>query len=130
MPLAYLEHTLIQTGDLPGTARWWHDVLGLEEGPYPEFGFPVVWLYLGGRDVVHLTQGGAQVTANRQAYLPQQSQAVRGSGVIDHIVFRATDLPGTLARLEQHGVGALRRQVAAQGLFQLFLTDPNGVGWN
>lgn len=127
MPLERLQHALIQTADLAGTVRWWHEVLGLAPGPHPDFGFPVEWLYLDGEDVLHLTQGGAAVSANRQAYLGQQSQAERGTGVIDHIAFRASDLPGMLARLRRLGVAATARRVNAQGLFQLFLFDPNGV---
>lgn len=127
MPLQRLQHVLIQTTDLPGTVRWWQEVLGLEPGPHPDFGFPVAWLYLGGEDVLHVTEGGAQVSANRRAYLAQQSQAERGTGVLDHIAFHATDLPGMLARLEAHGVRFTSRRADAQGLFQLFLLDPNGV---
>jgi catechol 2,3-dioxygenase-like lactoylglutathione lyase family enzyme len=127
MPLERLQHALIQTIDLPATVRWWHDVLGLQPGPHPDFGFPVEWLYLDGEDVLHLTQGGAAVSTNRQAYLGQQSQAETGTGVIDHLAFRASDLPGMLARLRTLGVEAKARRVNAQGLFQLFLFDPNGV---
>ena len=127
MPLRRLQHILIQTTDLPGTVRWWHEVLGLEPGPNPEFGFPVAWLYCEGEDVLHITEGGAGVSANRQAYLAQTSQAARGTGVLDHIAFHTDDLPGTLARLAQHGVAFTSRRVDAQGLFQLFLFDPNGV---
>jgi hypothetical protein len=47
--------------------------------------------------------------------------------VLDHIAFHTDDLPGTLARLAQHGVAFTSRRVDAQGLFQLFLFDPNGV---
>jgi catechol 2,3-dioxygenase-like lactoylglutathione lyase family enzyme len=127
MPLERLQHALIQTTDLAGTVRWWHEVLGLETGPHPDFGFPVEWLYLDGEDVLHLTEGGAAVSANRQTYLGQQSQAETGTGVIDHLAFRASDLPGMVARLRRLGVEAKARRVNAQGLFQLFLFDPNGI---
>jgi catechol 2,3-dioxygenase-like lactoylglutathione lyase family enzyme len=80
MALQRLQHVLIQTTDLTGTVRWWEEVLGLRPGPHPDFGFPVAWLYLGEEDVLHLTEGGAAVSANRQGYLSQQSQAVRGDG--------------------------------------------------
>lgn len=127
MPLQRLQHVLIQTTDLAATVRWWEEVLGLVPGPHPDFGFPVAWLYLGEEDVLHVTEGGAGVSANRQAYLSQESQATRGTGVLDHVAFHATDLAGTIARLKQHGVRYTSRRVDAQGLFQLFLFDPNGV---
>ncbi|HTC12403.1 MAG TPA: VOC family protein [Acetobacteraceae bacterium] len=127
MPLERLQHALIQTTDLAGTVRWWHEVLGLQPGPHPDFGFPVEWLYLDGEDVLHLTQGGTNISSNRQAYLGQQSQAETGTGVIDHLAFRASGLPDMIARLQRMGVEAKARRVNAQGLFQLFVFDPNGV---
>ena len=81
MPLHHLEHFLIQPENLEETAAWWCDVLGLEEGPHPDFGFPVKWLYIGDNDVVHMTTGGADVSDARKNYLGQQSEAVHGSGV-------------------------------------------------
>jgi catechol 2,3-dioxygenase-like lactoylglutathione lyase family enzyme len=127
MPLERLQHALIQTTDLAGTVRWWHEVLGLQPGLHPDFGFPVEWLYLDGEDVLHLTQGGTDISSNRQAYLGQQSQAETGTGVIDHLAFRASGLADMIARLQRMGVEAKARRVNAQGLFQLFVFDPNGV---
>ena len=127
MPLSHLEHFLIQTSDLDGTRDWYVDVLGMTEGPHPDFRFPVRWLYLGGEPVLHLTVGGDAVGENRKKYLGQQSAATHGSGVVDHVAFRATGLAGTMADLDAKGVAYTSRQVDDQGLFQLFLMDPNGV---
>ena len=127
MPLSHLEHFLIQTDDLEATRDWYVDVLGMVEGPHPDFGFPVCWLYLGEEPVLHLTAGGVAVSDNRLKYLGQQSTATRGSGVVDHVAFRATGLADMMARLDARGVDYARRQVDDQELFQLFLTDPNGV---
>ncbi|GIK82022.1 MAG: VOC family protein [Pseudorhodoplanes sp.] len=127
MPLAFMEHFLLQAEDIEATKDWYVNVLGLQVGPHPDFKFPVYWLYLGDRDVLHLTQGGAKVTENRMKYLGQESQAVRGSGVIDHVAFRATGLEEMIAHLDKLGVGYKERQVNDQGLYQLFVFDPNGV---
>ena len=127
MALNFIEHFLIQSADIEQTRDWWVKVLGMRVGPSPDFKFPVYWLYLGDRDVLHLTQGGANVSQNRMAYLGQHSQATEGSGVIDHIGFRATGLEETIAHLNKHGVKFTERQVNDQGLYQLFLFDPNGV---
>lgn len=127
MPLRKLQHFLIQTTDLAGTVRWWEEVLGLTSGPHPDFGFPVAWLYCEGEDVLHITEGGKQVSANRQAYLAQTSQEERGTGVLDHVAFHTDGLPEMIDRLRRHGVAFKSRRVDAQGLFQLFLLDPNGV---
>ena len=127
MPLSHLEHCLIQTADLEATTDWYVRVLGMRVGPHPDFGFPVHWLYIGERDVLHLTEGGANVSENRKRYLGQQSNAVSGSGVIDHLAFRATGLDETISRLRELGIDFAERRVDDQGLYQLFLFDPNGV---
>jgi catechol 2,3-dioxygenase-like lactoylglutathione lyase family enzyme len=127
MPLSHLEHFLIQTDDIERTCDWYVRVLGFRIGPSPEFGFPVKWLYLGERDVIHVCEGGAAVSEARKRYLGQQSEALRGSGVIDHVAFRCSGLGEMLARLEKAGVEFNERQVDDQALYQLFLFDPNGV---
>ena len=127
MPLSHLEHYLIQSADLEATKDWYVRVLGMDEGPHPDFGVPVHWLYLGGRDVLHLTEGGRNVSETRKRYLGQESEATHGSGVIDHVAFRATGLAEMIDHLRKLGVEFKERQVDAQGLYQLFLFDPNGV---
>ena len=127
MPISHIEHFLIQTADIEATRDWYVNVLGFREGPHPDFKFPVVWLYLGDTDVVHLTQGGKDVSANRKAYLGQQSEATTGSGVFDNIAFRCSGLSEMMERLKRSQVEFRKRMVDDQGLFQLFLFDPNGV---
>ena len=127
MPLEHLQHFLIQTTDLEGTANWYVDVLGMRRGPHPDFKFPVVWLYVGDNDVLHLTEGGANVSDNRMQYLGQQSQATSGSGVVDHVAFRASGLRDMLTHLKGKGQSFQTRQVSNAGLFQIFILDPNGV---
>jgi catechol 2,3-dioxygenase-like lactoylglutathione lyase family enzyme len=127
MPLSHLEHFLIQTADLATTRDWDVKVLGMRVGPSPDFKFPVCWLYIGEKDVLHLTEGGANTSENRRKFLGQQSDAVKGTGVVDHVAFRATGLSEMLAHLQELGVPFTKRMVDDQGLFQLFLMDPNDV---
>ena len=127
MPLHNIDHYLIQTADLEGTKDWYCDVLGMTVGYAPDFKMPVYWLYLGEKDILHLTVGGANVSENRLKYLGQQSTDTHGSGVVDHIGFRCSGLPEMMADLDAKGIDYTRRQVNDQGLFQLFLLDPNGV---
>ena len=102
-------------------------MLGLEEGPHPEFGFPVKWLYIGKNDVIHLTRGGFNVSERRKSYLGQQSTEVTGTGVVDHVAFCCTILRHILAHLREKKVDVKHRRVNDQALYQLFLLDPNGV---
>lgn len=127
MPLSHIEHLLIQSPNIDATRDWYVRVLGLRDGPHPDFGFPVHWLYLGDEPVLHLAEGGAAVSENRKRYLGQQSQATAGTGVIDHVAFHATGLKQMLAHFDKLGVEFKERQVDDQGLYQLFLFDPNGV---
>lgn len=127
MPISHLEHFLIQVADLEATCDWYEQVVGLRRGPTPDFKFPVQWLYAGDRDVLHVTEGGKDVSENRRRYLGQQSDALSGTGVIDHVAFRATGLKETLARLRALGVPFRERMVSDQGLYQVFMFDPNQV---
>ena len=127
MPLSHLEHILVQTKDMEATKRWYVEVLGMRAGYTPDFKFPVCWLYIGDQDVIHVTEGGAGTSANRKAYLGQQSDAESGTGVIDHIAFRATGLRETLERLRRLAIDFKERQVDDQGLYQVFFFDPNGI---
>ena len=127
MPLSHIEHFLVQTPDMAKTRDWYVRVLGMRVGPNPDFKFPVCWLYLGDQDIVHITEGGAQVSENRRQYVGQESQATHGTGVLDHIAFRATGLEKMLEHLRALGIGFRQRQVNDQGLYQLFMLDPNGI---
>lgn len=127
MPLNHMQHFLIQSEDIEKTREWYVDVLGLKDGYTPDFKFPVYWLYIGDQDVLHLTQGGKNVSKNRMTYLGQQSQDTQGSGVIDHIAFHASDLHAMIRHFEEHNISFSERQVSSQGLYQLFLFDPNGI---
>ncbi|MDH4095267.1 MAG: VOC family protein [Betaproteobacteria bacterium] len=124
MPLQRIDHYLLQTTDLAATRDWYVKALGMREGPHPDFKFPVVWLYLGDKDVLHVSQGGAGVSENRKRYLGQESQAEAGSGVIDHIAFSGTGLKGMIEHLQALGIPFTQRMVDDQGLYQLFLKDP------
>ena len=124
MPLERIDHYLLQTTDLAATRDWYVQALGMREGPHPDFKFPVVWLYLGDKDVLHVSEGGARVSENRRRYLGQESQAEAGSGVIDHIAFYGTGLKQMIERLHALGIPFQQRMVNDQGLYQLFLKDP------
>src|SRR5262245_17499466 len=99
MPLSHLEHFLVQTTDIQRTCEWYERVLGLRCGHTPDFKFSVQWLYLGDRDVIHVTEHRPQPSPNRKRYLGQHSQAVSGTGVIDHLAFRCTDLAAMIDHL-------------------------------
>ena len=130
MPLHHLEHFLIQSQNLEETAAWWCDVLGLEEGPHPDFGFPVKWLYIGDCDVVHMTTGGPNVSDARKNFRWQQSEAVYGSGVVDHVAFRCTGLEVMLKHLQKSQSIFRKGGSMTRVFFSYFCLIPMVLRWN
>ena len=71
MPLDHLQHFLIQTADMEATRDFYTRVLGMRVGPSPDFKLPVIWLYIGDKDVLHIAEGGAPVGPFTGAQLAQ-----------------------------------------------------------
>ncbi len=85
-----LDHVNIQTRQLSVMVDWYRDVLGLSEGPRPDFPFPGAWMYAGDRPIVHLVE---------------EPNVPRGGGplALEHAAFRASGLKDFLARLDARG---------------------------
>ncbi len=113
MVITGMNHFNILTDDVPATVTFYCDVLGLTEGARPNFSFPGAWLYAGGRPILHVSGG-----RTREELKP---------GVIDHMAFSATDLRGTLGRLERAGYRVAARKQPTTGIWQVFVNDPNGA---
>ena len=128
-----LNHFSIRTLDLPATKDFYVSVLGLEEGPRPEFPFPGYWLYQGpaseyANAAVHIIGIDAKDDSGLTNYLgDRDAEKLRGSGALDHVAFFATGLKEMLQRLQVKGIEPRRRDVPGIGLHQLFLDDPNGI---
>jgi len=116
MPIQRMDHFTVLTTDAIATAEFYGSVLGLEPGPRPNFAFPGVWLYRGGKPILHVVE---------------KDEIPAGSGVLDHIAFWGTDLAGLVAGLKARGIDYdLRRAPEggpATGVWQLFFHDPNGA---
>jgi catechol 2,3-dioxygenase-like lactoylglutathione lyase family enzyme len=128
MPLSHIEHILVAADDIDATRDWYARVLGMKSGPHPDFGFPVHWMYLGERDIVHITRSAKGAGDIQKKYLGRTSQdSGAGTGALDHIAFRATGLRGMLEHLKNEKVQFSQRRANGQALFQLFFLDPNGI---
>ena len=128
MPLSHIEHFLIAADDLDATRDWYARVLGMRPGPHPDFGFPVHWMYLGDRDVVHIGPSARNAGDIQKRYLGRTSaDAGTGTGAIDHIAFRASGLAKMLSHLRAEKIAFTQRRANGQALFQVFFFDPNGV---
>jgi len=101
-------------------------VLGFEVMPRPDFPFPGYWLGVGGKIQVHLAPHG--VANSELYYLGSPPHAARDhAGVIDHIAFAAVDPAAVGRRLQEHRVAFRPRFFPQFKLYQLFITDPNGL---
>jgi catechol 2,3-dioxygenase-like lactoylglutathione lyase family enzyme len=109
-----MNHFTITAEDRGKTLDFYCGLLGLQEGPRPDLGFPGAWLYAGGPQAV------LHVYWDR----PMPSQR---TGVIDHMAFSASDLRAVKARFDERGVKYDLRRQAQSGTWQLFSFDPNGA---
>ncbi len=113
MPVEGMNHFTVLTADLEACKAFYMELLGLQEGFRPPLGFPGVWLYAGGQAVLHVIAGRP---------LPPDPR-----GVLDHMAFTATDLRGTVAKLQAREITYDLRRQAQSGTWQLFCFDPNGA---
>ena len=111
-----LDHYNIRTRKFPETVQFYTNVLGLENGARPNFSFPGAWLYSEGRAVVHLVD----ISPSGESQKPD-------SGVVHHIAFVSRGFNAMKKDLASKGVKFDTREVPGGDLWQIFITDPNGV---
>jgi catechol 2,3-dioxygenase-like lactoylglutathione lyase family enzyme len=116
MSVGMLDHFNIRTRRLDDTVKFYQDILGLKNGDRPNFSFPGAWMYSEGRPVVHLVD----ISPTSEPQKPD-------SGVVHHVAFASRDFSGMKARLQSKGMEFDTRQVPGGELWQIFVTDPNGV---
>ncbi len=96
---------------------FYRDVVGLSLGERPKLSSFGYWLYIGNKDVLHLSEAK-----------PEEGRQENVATTFDHVAFTATDYAGTLARLEQLGIEFRTRKIESAGQKQIFFTDPAGNG--
>lgn len=116
MSVGTLDHFNIRTRKLAETVRFYEEILGLTKGARPDFAFPGAWLYCEGKPVVHLVD----ISPTSEPQKPD-------SGVVHHIAFASRDFEGMKQRLESKGFAFRAREVPGGALWQIFVSDPNGV---
>jgi len=127
MSLTRLDHFSVRTADVAGTRAFYEDVLGLRNGPRPNFPFPGAWLYAGEQPVVHVIGVDPRDSSGLSEYLGGRGDGATGSGAFDHIAFAASDLDGMRKHFTARGVAFNERDVPGLALHQIFLKDPNGL---
>jgi catechol-2,3-dioxygenase len=93
------------------------EVVGLVQGPRPEFRTPGFWLYAGGEPVLHLSE-----TA------PGESRPAGVVSTFDHAAFRCSGRAEFERNLARRGIEYRTDRPRSINLVQLFLHDPAGNG--
>jgi catechol 2,3-dioxygenase-like lactoylglutathione lyase family enzyme len=122
MAVAALDHVLVLSDDIDSSRDFYCATVGVTVGERPPLPFPGYWLYAGGRPCLHI--------ADRRIYNEHAGgMGLRSAapGCVDHVAFAATDYGEAEQRLAAAGVAAVRNDVPAAALRQLFFDGPDGV---
>ena len=126
MPVTQLNHYFVRAKDLEKSRHFYCDVLGFDVMPRPAFPFPGYWLGVNGEIQVHMGLDGIPETA-KYYYGTTAGSARDNAGVVDHIAFLATDPEAFARRFRDIGLPSRERYFGEIGLFQIFVTDPDGL---
>jgi catechol 2,3-dioxygenase-like lactoylglutathione lyase family enzyme len=128
MSVTHMEHVLVLTDDLERTRDFYVGAVGLRDGERPPLAFRGCWLYAGAIPCLHVAERASYREHALELGLEvDASGSAAGRGGVDHVAFVATGYEEVLARLQRHGVPAVRNDVPGGGPRQLFVDDPNGV---
>jgi catechol 2,3-dioxygenase-like lactoylglutathione lyase family enzyme len=111
-----LDHYNLRTRKFGETVRFYEEVLGLENGPRPNFSEPGAWMYSEGRPVVHLVD----LTPSDEPQKPD-------SGVVHHVAFVSRGYAAMKQHLTAKAIEFRAVAVPGNKLWQIFVRDPNGV---
>jgi catechol 2,3-dioxygenase-like lactoylglutathione lyase family enzyme len=118
-----LDHVNIITADLEGTARFYAEIFGLEprDGPPPLTHENARWMYdAAGRAVIHVNSLDCPRAYDREV-------RTGPTGALHHVALRCSGYEELRARLARAGLEHRINLVAAIGLRQIFVLDPNQV---
>ncbi len=124
MRVKRLDHVNIITDRLDHTARFYATLLGLErrDAPPPLTPDNAQWMHDdNGLAVLHINSVDCPRTYDRAV----EPGAV--TGAIHHVALTCTGHAELIARIEAMGQDYRINHVAAIGLTQVFITDPNNV---
>lgn len=123
MRVAALDHVNIITADLAGTVRFYAELLELEprDGPPPLTHENARWMYdESGRAILHINTLECPRAYDREV-------CAGPTGALHHVALRCSGYAEALSRLKRRGIGHQLNDVAAVGLRQIFVLDPNQV---
>ncbi len=113
MTIQMLDHVNINTRDLDACISFYSDILGFENGPRPDFGFPGAWMYCGDQAVIHI--------------MAMPDAPAGNTGPLDHVAFKCSGFDAMKSRLNDSGLKFRSNEVPDFNIKQLFVHDPDGV---
>jgi catechol 2,3-dioxygenase-like lactoylglutathione lyase family enzyme len=123
MPVESLDHVNIATADLDRSEAFYRELLDLESraAPPPMTHANARWMCdRAGRAILHLNSLDYHRHFDRD-------MSPGPTGALHHVALRCTGHGETLARIERMGLDYRLNEVAAIGLRQIFVHDPDGV---
>jgi len=124
MALDRLDHYFVYASDMEQSREFYDEVLGLTQGPRPDFNFPGFWFYIGEQAVVHI---GNEKFGGAFAEGKEEITTTENTGAVDHIAFRGDDIENFEHRFNELKLRYERREIPDFSLSQLFIKDPNGI---
>ena len=115
MPINRLDHVNLRTTQLDEMTAWYMDILGLENGPRPDFAMPGAWLYAGEAAIVHLVGIPDSPAVGSEADLK-----------LEHFALTANDAAEFEARLKAKGIEYRKSGIDALGIVAFNVWDPDG----
>lgn len=112
-----IDHVNVESDDVDRSRDFYHNVIGLKEGPRPEFDRPGYWMYAGDKPVVHIIK-----TDPKNKMLTGSKDAS-----ISHFALQIKNYRATRNHLERKGIKYVTNDVSGTKIRQLFLEDPEGV---
>ena len=119
-----LDHVNIFTDRLAETARFYADLLDLEQrnGPPPSTPNNVLWMYdHSGQAILHLNSLEEPRAYDRKVTPGSET------GAIHHVALLCGEFDEVKARLDQRRAEYKIRDIPSVNLRQIFTTDPNNV---
>ena len=123
MRVEALDHVNVITADLEGSVRFYAELFGLEprDGPPPLTHENARWMYdVAGRAVIHINSLECPRAYDREV-------RAGPTGALHHVALRCSGYEELRARLASYGLEHRINVVAAVGLRQIFVLDPNQV---
>ena len=117
MEVATIDHVNVETDELERSAKFYREVIGLKEGPRPDFDRPGFWMYAGEKPVVHIIKtdpNNKMLTGSKDAS-------------ISHFSLQIKDFQGSKDHLDALGIKYDLLDVPETKVRQIFLEDPEGV---